>query len=60
MDINQLTNLRQAYEELERRVQRALNTQVGDSDRLAETQNEVLSYSQAIEQVCRTPNQKVQ
>jgi hypothetical protein len=52
MDINQLTNLRQAYEELEIRVQRALNTQVGDEDRLAVTQNEVLSYSQAVEQVC--------
>jgi hypothetical protein len=53
MDINQLTNLRQAYEELERRVQRALNTQVGDSEHLAVVQNEVLSYSQAVEQVCR-------
>ena len=53
MDISRLTNLRQAYEELERRVQRALNTQVGDDDRLAEAQNEVLLYSQAVEQVCR-------
>jgi len=53
MDINQLTNLRQAYEELERRVQRALNTQVGDDGRLAGAQSEVLSYSQAVEQVCR-------
>ena len=52
MDINQLNNLRLAYEELERRVQRALNTQVGDSERLAITQNEVLWYSQAVEQVC--------
>jgi hypothetical protein len=52
MDINQLTNLRQAYEELQIRVQRALNTQVGDEERLAATQNEVLSYSQAVEQVC--------
>ena len=53
MDINQLVNLRQAYEELERRVDRALNTQVGDSERLAEAQSEVLLYSQAVEQVCR-------
>ena len=53
MDINQLNNLRHAYQELERRVQRALNTQVGDSVRLAEVQNEVLSYSQAVERVCR-------
>lgn len=53
MDIDRLANLRHAYEELERRVQRALNTQVGDSDRLAEVQNEVLSYSQAVEQVCK-------
>jgi hypothetical protein len=52
MDISRLTNLRQAYEELEIRVQRALNTQVGDEERLAVTQNEVLSYSQAVEQVC--------
>lgn len=53
MDISQLANLRQAYHELERRVQRALNTQVGDSERLAEVQGEVLSYIQAVEQVCR-------
>lgn len=51
MDINQLANLCCAYEELERRVQRALNTQVGDCERLSEVQNEVLSYSQAVEQV---------
>ena len=54
MDINRLTNLRLAYEELERRIQRALNTQVGDNERLAEAQNKVLLYSQAVEQVCRT------
>jgi|HubBroStandDraft_2_1064218.scaffolds.fasta_scaffold603615_2 hypothetical protein len=59
MDINRLTNLRQAYEELERRVQRALNTQVGDSERLAEAQSEVLSYSQAVEQVCRIHPTKI-
>ena len=53
MDINQLVNLRLAYEELERQVQRALNTQVGDNERLAEVQNEVLSYNQAVEQVRR-------
>lgn len=53
MSINQLTNLRQAYEELERRVERALNTQVGDSERLAEAQSEVLLYSRAVEQVRR-------
>lgn len=53
MDIDRLANLRQAYQELERRVQRALNTQVGDSERLAEAQNEVLLYSGAVEQVCR-------
>jgi hypothetical protein len=53
MDIDQLANLRQAYEELERRVQRALNTQVGDNQRLTGTQNEVLSYSRAVERVCR-------
>lgn len=52
MDINPLANLRQAYEELERRVQRSLNTQVGDNQRLAEAQEEVLSYIQAVEQVC--------
>lgn len=53
MDINRLANLRQAYEELERRVHRALNTQVGDGERLAEVQEEVLSYIQAVEQVSR-------
>jgi len=53
MDINRLANLRQAYEELERRVHRALNTQVGDSERLVEVQEEVLSYIQAVEQVRR-------
>jgi hypothetical protein len=53
MDINRLANLRLAYEEVERRVHRALNTQVGDSDRLTGVQNEVLSYSQAVEQVGR-------
>ena len=53
MDIDLLANLRQAYEELERRVQRALNTQVGDDERLTEVQEEVLSYIQAVEQVCR-------
>jgi hypothetical protein len=53
MDIDPLANLRQAYEELERRVQRALNTQVGDDERLVEVQEEVLSYIQAVEQVCR-------
>jgi len=53
MDINPLINLRQAYDELERHVQRALNTQVGDNQRLAEVQNEVLLYIQAVEQVCR-------
>ncbi len=52
MDIDPLANLRRAYEELERRVQRALNTQVGDDERLAEVQEEVLSYIQAVEQVC--------
>lgn len=52
MDINPLLNLRQAYEELERRVQRALNTQVGDDERLVEVQEEVLSYIGAVEQVC--------
>ena len=52
MDLNPLVNLRQAYEELERRVQRALNTQVGDNERLAEVQREVESYIQAVEQVC--------
>jgi hypothetical protein len=51
MDIDRLANLRLAYEELERRVQRALNTQVGDSERLAEAQNEVLLYSRTVEQV---------
>jgi len=53
MDINRLANLRQAYEALERRVQRALNTQVGDVERLAEVQEEILSYIQAVEQVSR-------
>ena len=52
MDISQLANLRRAYHELERCVQCALNTQVGDSERLAEAQGEVLSYIQAVEQVC--------
>ena len=51
MDINRLANLRQAYEALERRVQRALNTQVGDNERLLEVQEEVLLYIQAVEQV---------
>ena len=31
MDISQVNNLRHAYQELERHVQRALNTQVGDN-----------------------------
>ena len=53
MDISPLANLRQAYQELERRVQRSLNTQVGDNERLAEVQEEVLSYIQAVEQVCK-------
>jgi len=53
MDIDPLANLRRAYEEIERRVQRALNTQVGDDERLAEVQDEVLSYIQAVEQVCK-------
>jgi hypothetical protein len=53
MDINQLINLRLAYGELERRVQRALNTQVGDNERLVEVQDEVLSYNQTVEQVRR-------
>ena len=52
MDLNPLVNLRQAYGELERRVQRALNTQVGDNERLAEVQREVGLYIQAVEQVC--------
>lgn len=56
MDINPLVNLRLVFEELERRVQRALNTQVGDDQRLAEVQNDVLLYSQAVEQVCRMFN----
>jgi hypothetical protein len=59
MDINPLINLHQAYHELERRVQRALNTQVGDNERLAEVQDEVLSYIQAVEQVCKTPSQQI-
>lgn len=61
MDISQLNNLRHAYQELERRVQRALNTQVGDARRLAEVQNEVLSYSQAVNRVCeiRAINRKI-
>lgn len=61
MDISQLNNLRHAYQELERRVQRALNTQVGDARRLAEVQNEVLSYSQAVDRVCeiRAINRKI-
>ena len=50
MEVSQLSNLRHAYEELERRVQRALNTQVGDSERLEGVQ-EVLLYIQAVEQV---------
>ena len=45
MDIDQLSNPRQAYEVLERCIQRALNTQVGDNVHLTEAQNEVLSYS---------------
>lgn len=52
MDLNPLINLRQAYEELERCVQRALNTQVGDNERLTEVQREVESYIRAVEQVC--------
>ena len=52
MEVSQLSNLRHAYEELKRRVQHALNTQVGDSERLAGVQEEVLFYIQAVEQVC--------
>lgn len=54
MDIDPVINLRRAYLDVERRVQRALNTQVGDNERLAEVQDEVLSYIQAIEQVCKS------
>jgi hypothetical protein len=55
MDINgiRLTNLRHAYEAVERDVELALNTQVGDSERLEGIQREVLSYIQAVEQVCK-------
>ena len=53
MDIDRLTNLCHTYKDLERRVQQALNTQVGDNNRLAEIQNEVLLYNEAVEQVCR-------
>jgi hypothetical protein len=53
MDIDRLANLRLAYEELERRIERALNTQVGDVERLAASQDEVFQYSQAVEQVCK-------
>ena len=52
MEVSQLSNLRHAYEELERHVQRALNTQVGDSKCLEGVQEEVLLYIQAVEQVC--------
>ena len=52
MEVSQLSNLRRTYKDLERRVQRALNTQVGDSERLAGVQEEVLSYIRAVEQVC--------
>lgn len=48
---HQLTNLRLAYLELERRVNRALNTQVGDRERLGEVQDQVLCYIQAVERV---------
>ena len=58
MDVNQLTNLCQAYEELERCVQWALNTQVGDSNFLTQTQNEVLSYSQAVNRWVEIPKSK--
>lgn len=51
--IRRLTNLRQAYERLEGDVERALNTQVGDSERLEGVQREVLSYIQAVEEVCK-------
>ena len=53
MDIDRLTNPRHAYEDLERHVRRVLNTQVGDNDRLAEIQNEVLLYNEAVDQVHR-------
>lgn len=51
--IHRLTNLRQAYERLEGDVERALNTQVGDSEHLEGVQREVLSYIQAVEEVCK-------
>ena len=51
--IRRLTNLRQAYKRLEGDVERALNTQVGDSERLEGVQREVLSYIQAVEEVCK-------
>jgi hypothetical protein len=54
LEQTRLANLRQAYIDLERRVQRALNTQVGDVGRLSEVQSEVLSYIQAVEQVCQS------
>ena len=53
MDIDPVINLCRAYYDLERDVQCALNTQVGDTERLAEVQDDVLSNIQAIEQVCK-------
>ena len=53
MDIDWLAGLRHTYKDLERCVQQALNTQVGDNDRLAEIQNEVLLYNKVVEQVRR-------
>ena len=52
MEVSQLSNLQHAYEELKRCVQRALNTQVGNSKHLEGVQEEVLLYIQAVEQVC--------
>jgi len=49
---HRLINLRIAYLELVRRVDRALNTQVGDRKHLGGVQDEVLSYIQAVERVC--------
>lgn len=47
----QLNNLCAAYQVLENRVRRALNTQVGDAKRLMEQRRHVFLYVEAAEQV---------
>ena len=49
--MDQLTNIRAAYFDLERRVQVALRTQLGDATRLRAVRSEALALRAAADQV---------